>query len=147
MRSMTRVQSISPRPQFNNFSRDTVPLSCCKSEFIEFRFGCYLCSKTYKQTNQIISFFKKTQNKSVKTLRKCLRYSANNKSPHVYYFLGRIRTCKTLFFICRYSILFQSFKISVLGVWNMSMQKTILWCQKHLHHHLSPGFSHTFLPL
>ena len=27
MRSIVRVQSISPRPQFNNFSRDTVPLS------------------------------------------------------------------------------------------------------------------------
>ena len=24
---MVRVQSISPRPQFNNFSRDTVPLT------------------------------------------------------------------------------------------------------------------------
>ena len=27
MRSIVRVLSISPRPQFNNFSRDTVPLS------------------------------------------------------------------------------------------------------------------------
>ena len=27
MRSIVRVQSISPRPQFNNFSRATVPLS------------------------------------------------------------------------------------------------------------------------
>ena len=25
---MVRVQTISPRPQFNNFSRDTVPLIC-----------------------------------------------------------------------------------------------------------------------
>ena len=29
MRSIVRVQSISPRPQFKNFSRATVPLTQC----------------------------------------------------------------------------------------------------------------------
>ena len=39
---MVRVQSISPRPQFNNFSRATVPLSHCKEDYVmnlEFKIG------------------------------------------------------------------------------------------------------------
>ena len=40
MRSIVRVQSISPRPQFNNFSRDTVPLrkalSAAEYKFMQF---------------------------------------------------------------------------------------------------------------
>ena len=54
---MVWVQSISPRPQVNNFSRDTVPLRCCNlqgkaasvqesekvgtQEVIRFNFNCF----------------------------------------------------------------------------------------------------------
>ena len=63
MRSIVRVQSISPRPQLNNFSRATVPLSQDILLLLEIRAFLEYLRKRGKETKlQVVYLVNEVQN-------------------------------------------------------------------------------------